>query len=167
MQTPGELSHSSSSVAAPGNLPEASHSLRQLIQFTGVNRVLQALLEGHNNLRLRTKLLLWLVLFTAALTSATLLVVRHSAQALVQRQIQQDARNAVLTIQAVQHQREMMLSRRADLLATLAYVRNGRDDDQGCQPKPGAIRRLRPVCARGPKRQDYRPANDYLKAFHC
>src|SRR5205807_8018635 len=82
MQTPGELSHSSSSVAAPGNLPEASHSLRQLIQFTGVNRVLQALLEGHNNLRLRTKLLLWLVLFTAALTSATLLVVRHSAQAL-------------------------------------------------------------------------------------
>src|SRR5205807_7258454 len=51
-----------------------------LIQFTGVNRVLQALLEGHNNLRLRTKLLLWLVLFTAALTSATLPVVRHSAQ---------------------------------------------------------------------------------------
>jgi len=65
------------------------------------------------------------VLFTAALTSATLLVVRHSAQALVQRQIEQDARNAVLTIQGVQHQREMMLSRRADLLATLAYVRNG------------------------------------------
>src|SRR6266702_444805 len=125
MQTPGELSHSSSSVAAPGNLPEASHSLRQLIQFTGVNRVLQALLEGHNNLRLRTKLLLWLVLFTAALTSATLLVVRQSAQALVQRQIQQDARNAVLTIQAVQHQREMLLTRKADLLATLAYMRNG------------------------------------------
>jgi len=45
-------------------------------------------------------MLLWLVLFTAALTSATLLVVRHSAQALVQRQIEQDARNAVLTIQA-------------------------------------------------------------------
>src|SRR2546429_9005882 len=66
MQTPGELSHSSSSVAAPGNLPEASHSLRQLIQFTGVNRVLQALLEGHNNLRLRTKLLLWLLVFLAA-----------------------------------------------------------------------------------------------------
>ena len=65
------------------------------------------------------------MLFTAALTSATLLVVRHSAQALVQRQIEQDARNAVLTIQGVQHQREMMLSRRADLLATLAYVRNG------------------------------------------
>jgi signal transduction histidine kinase len=74
---------------------------------------------------LRTKLLLWLALFTAALTSVTLLVVRHSAQALVQRQIEEDARNAVLTIQAVQHQREMLLTRKADLLATLAYMRNG------------------------------------------
>jgi signal transduction histidine kinase/ActR/RegA family two-component response regulator len=51
--------------------------------------------------------------------------VRHSAQAQVQRQIEQDARNAFLTIQAVQHQREMMLSRKADLLATLAYLRDG------------------------------------------
>jgi len=54
-----------------------------------------------------------------------LLVVRRSAQVQVQKQIEQDARNAVLTIQAVQHQREMLLSRKADLLATLAYMRNG------------------------------------------
>ena len=87
--------------------------------------VLKALRRRHSELRLRTKLLLWLVLFTAALTSATLLVVRQSAQALVQRQIEEDVRNAVLTIQAVQHQREMMLSRKADLLATLAYIRGG------------------------------------------
>lgn len=64
-------------------------------------------------------------MFTAALTSATLLVVRQSAQAQVQRQIEQDTRNALLTIQAVQHQREMLLTRKADLLATLAYMRNG------------------------------------------
>ncbi len=125
MQTPGELSHSASPEGAPENLLEAPHHLSQLIHLTGVNRVLKALLNSHGNLRLRTKLLLWLVPFTAVLTSATLLVVRHSAQALVERQIEQDARNAVLTIQVVQHQREMMLSRRADLLATLAYVRNG------------------------------------------
>ena len=86
---------------------------------------MKSLLKKHNDLRLRTKLLLWLVLFTAALTSATLLVVRQSAQAQVQRQIEQEARNAVLTIQAVQHQREMLLTRKADLLATLAYMRNG------------------------------------------
>src|SRR6266478_4693867 len=101
------------------------HSWRQPIHFTWVSRVLKALLRGQTNLRLRTKLLLWLVLFTAVLTCATLLVVRTSAQAQVQRQIEQDARNAILTIQAVQHQREMMLTRKADLLATSAYLRDG------------------------------------------
>jgi signal transduction histidine kinase len=54
-----------------------------------------------------------------------LLVVRHFAQAQVQRQIEQDARNALLTIQALQQQRETMLSRKADLVAMLAYLRNG------------------------------------------
>ena len=86
------------------------HYWRQPIHFTWVSRVLKALLKGQTNLRLRTKLLLWLVLFTAVLTCATLLVVRTSAQAQVQRQVEQDARNALLTIQAVQHQREMMLT---------------------------------------------------------
>ena len=89
----------------------ARHCRRQPIHFTGVSQFFEAFRKGHTNLRLRTKLLLWLVLFTAALTSATLLVVRHSAQAQVQRQIEQDARNALLTIQAVQHQREMLLTR--------------------------------------------------------
>ena len=65
------------------------------------------------------------MLFTAVLTCATLLAVRHSAEAQVERQIEEDARNALLTIQAVQHQHEMMLSRKANLLATLAYIRNG------------------------------------------
>ncbi len=125
MQTPSELSHSSSSETDTGNLFEALHYRRQSIHFTGVSRVLKALLKSHNDLKLRTKLLLWLVLFTAALTSATLLVVRHSAQAQIQRQIEEDARNALLTIQAVQHQREMLLTRKADLLASLAYIRNG------------------------------------------
>ncbi len=93
MQTAGELSHSSSSETDPGGLLEAPHYRRQPIHFTGVSRVLEALFKGRNNLRLRTKLLLWLVPFTAALTCATLLVVRESAQAQVQRQIEQDARN--------------------------------------------------------------------------
>jgi signal transduction histidine kinase len=112
----------------PRRILEASggpHYGRQPIHFTRVSRVSKALLKGHNDLRLRTKLLLWLVLFTAVLTSATLLVVRQSAQAQVHIQIEQDARNALLTIQAVQHQREMLLTRKADLLATLAYIRNG------------------------------------------
>ncbi|MGB6667806.1 MAG: ATP-binding protein [Candidatus Acidiferrum sp.] len=65
------------------------------------------------------------VLFTAVLTGATLLAVRQSAQAQVQRQIEEDARNSLLTIQAVEHQRDLTLSRKANLLATLAYIRNG------------------------------------------
>lgn len=79
----------------------------------------------HRNVRLRTKLLLSFVLLTAGLTCATLLVVRHNAQAQVQHQIEQDARNATLTFQAVQRQQQTALSRKADLLATLAYMRNG------------------------------------------
>jgi len=125
MQIPGELSDSALSPTEAQTGLEGVPRPSQLIDLTEISRVLKPLLKNRTNLRLRTKLLLWLVLFTAALTSATLLVVRHSAQAQVQKQIEQDARNALLTIQAVQHQREMLLTRKADLLATLAYMRNG------------------------------------------
>src|SRR5260370_11164248 len=125
MKTPSELSHSSLSKTDTGSRLDAPRWPSEAVHFTVVSQVLKPLLKSHNDLRLRTKLLLWLVLFTAALTCATLLVVRHSAQAQVQRQIEQDARNALLTIQAVQHQREMTLSRKADLLAILAHLRNG------------------------------------------
>src|SRR6266850_237569 len=77
------------------------------------------------NLRLRTKLLLSFVLLSAGLTCATLLVVRRSAQVQMQRQVEQDARNATLTFQVMEHQHQIALSRKADLLASLAYMRNG------------------------------------------
>jgi signal transduction histidine kinase/ActR/RegA family two-component response regulator len=77
------------------------------------------------NLRLRTKLLLSFVLLTAGLTCATLLVVRRGAQAQMQHQVEQDARNATLMFQVMEHQHQMALSRKADLLASLAYMRNG------------------------------------------
>ncbi len=74
---------------------------------------------------MRTKLLFSFVFLTAALTIATLLVVRWNAQAQAQHQIEQDARSAALTFQVVQHQQQAALSRKADLLAWLAYMRNG------------------------------------------
>jgi signal transduction histidine kinase/ActR/RegA family two-component response regulator len=83
------------------------------------------MLKSHANLRLRTKFLLSLVSITACLTCATLLVVRQSAQMRVQREIQQEALNAVLTFQVVQHEHQVALSRKADLLASLAFMRNG------------------------------------------
>ena len=77
------------------------------------------------NLRLRTKLLFSFIFLTAALTSVTLLVVRRNAQAQVEHQIELDSQNATLTVQAVHHQQKTSLSRKADLLASLAYMRNG------------------------------------------
>jgi len=87
--------------------------------------VTDLLRRGQGNLRLRTKLLFSFVFLTAGLTSATLLVVRWNAQAQVQHQIEQDARNANLTFQVVQRQQQTALRRKADLLAWLAYARNG------------------------------------------
>ena len=125
MPTQDEPSHSPLSDADSGGRPGGWRWPGQPIDFTGISRVLKLLLNDRKNLRLRTKLLSSLVLSITALTCATLLVVRHSAQLQVRRQINQDARNALLTIQAVQHQREMVLSRKGDMLATLAYIRGG------------------------------------------
>jgi signal transduction histidine kinase/ActR/RegA family two-component response regulator len=77
------------------------------------------------NLRLRTKFLLSFALLSAGLTCATLLVVRRSAQVQMQHQVEQDGRNATLMFQVMEHQHQMALSRTADLLASLAYMRGG------------------------------------------
>jgi signal transduction histidine kinase/ActR/RegA family two-component response regulator len=76
------------------------------------------------NLPLRVKFLCSLFLVTAGLTFATLLVVRQTAQAHLQREIEQDTHNAVTTFQVLEHQHEVALSHKADLLATLAAMRN-------------------------------------------
>jgi signal transduction histidine kinase/CheY-like chemotaxis protein len=91
----------------------------------GINHSWGHVRNSLGKLHLRTKFLLSLVLVTAGLTCATLLVVRHSAQLEVQKHIEEDTRNAILTFQVVQHQRQLALSRKADLLATLALMRNG------------------------------------------
>ena len=75
-------------------------------------------------LQLRTKFLCSLVVITAALTCATLLVVRHNAQVHLQQETDREASNAIRTFLVIQHQREVELSHTADLLATLAEIRN-------------------------------------------
>src|SRR5271157_3568786 len=59
-----------------------------------------------DNFQLRTKVLWSLALVTAGLTCATLLVVRHTAQLKVQKEIEEDAHNAILTIQTIQQQQQ-------------------------------------------------------------
>src|SRR5579862_1267527 len=65
------------------------------------------------------------MLVTAALTCATLLLVRHNAQEREQREIQEDALNVIHTFQVVEHQHQVALRRKADLLASMALMRNG------------------------------------------
>jgi signal transduction histidine kinase/ActR/RegA family two-component response regulator len=73
--------------------------------------------------RLRTKLLISLTLLIAALTFATLAVVRHAAEAQVRAAVEQDARNSVLTFQNLRAERQIQLERAAELLATLPELK--------------------------------------------
>ena len=74
-------------------------------------------------LRLRTKFLLSIVLIIVGLTFATLLVVRRTAEKQVERGMEQDTRNSILTFQNLRAERQLEENRQADLLATLPTVK--------------------------------------------
>lgn len=73
--------------------------------------------------RLRTRFLLSMVLITSSLTALSLLVVRQSMQSHVREGIVQDLRNSVTTFQNFQHDREIMLTHSAELVAYLPITR--------------------------------------------
>src|SRR6202030_4703914 len=56
---------------------------------------------------------------------ATLMIVRRTAESRVRLEVSQQAMNAILTFQALEHQHQVALSHKADLLASLALMRNG------------------------------------------
>jgi signal transduction histidine kinase len=68
--------------------------------------------------RLRTKFLLSLLLVSASLTCATLLIVRHRVRLRVSEEIREDLQDSVFTFQNFQRQREETLERSAALLAS-------------------------------------------------
>jgi signal transduction histidine kinase len=74
-------------------------------------------------LRLRTKFLLSMLLISAGLTATSLLLVRHSVQGQVKKEIFSDLRDSVTTFQNFQSERELTLSRSAELLADLPNLR--------------------------------------------
>jgi hypothetical protein len=114
---------------------------------------------------LRTKLLFSFVLLTTCLTSATLLVLRREAQGQVQHQIEQDTRNAILTFQTVQRQQQSALSRKADLLASLAFMRDGDATAITDASESVAMGRLQSVCAGRERRQHRGVAHDEFVAI--
>src|SRR6202045_76384 len=74
--------------------------------------------------RLRTRLLLSMLAITAGLTAMSLLVVRHSVQTHVREGIVKDLRNSVTAFQNFQHDREVMLTHSAELVADLPITRS-------------------------------------------
>jgi signal transduction histidine kinase len=74
-------------------------------------------------LRMRTKFLLSMLLISAGLTCTSLLLVRHSVQKQVRREIFADLRNSVSTFQSFQRERELTLTHSAELLADLPNLR--------------------------------------------
>jgi signal transduction histidine kinase len=73
--------------------------------------------------RLRTRFLLSMLLITAGLTTTSLLMVRRSVESNVRQQIAVNLRNSVGTFENFQRQRELMLTRSAELLADLPITR--------------------------------------------
>src|ERR1700683_5060739 len=75
-----------------------------------------------SSIGLRAKLLLSFVLTVAGMSFATLLVVRHSAKKHLQQEIVTEAQASQTTFEGLLHQHQVALSRKANLLATLAEV---------------------------------------------
>lgn len=86
-----------------------------------------------SNLRLRTKLLLSLVLTTACLSSATLLVVRYSGQKHAWQEVAAEAHTSLLAFDVLLHQHQKVLARKADLLATKEAMSGDVDDASSTQ----------------------------------
>src|SRR5579859_6227890 len=75
------------------------------------------------NVRLRTKLILSLILISSGLATSTVLIVRHEVQKRAQDDIDEALRNSVVTFQNFQREREATLARSAGLLADLPILR--------------------------------------------
>jgi hypothetical protein len=76
------------------------------------------------NLRLRTKFLLSMILVIAGLTWLSLLIVRHSVQDRARQELTTDLYNSLLMLDRLQRERQLAISRKADLLATSAFLSN-------------------------------------------
>ena len=76
-----------------------------------------------NRVRLRTKLIISLILISSGLATATVLIVRHEVRKRAQADIDEALRNSVVTFQNFQREREATLTRSAGLLADLPILR--------------------------------------------
>ena len=71
------------------------------------------------HLPLRTQLLIATILIIFALTGAFLLIVRHTVSTEIEKQVREGSQESVRTFESVQAQRDLQLSRAAEMLADL------------------------------------------------
>ena len=123
MQNPRDALRSDEAHPPPTRVDGAAARPRFL---SGLFRVpIDAIFEFAGREKLRSKFLLSLAVVIVALTAGTLLAVRQSLQAQTQRQVEQGARDALLRFQWMAQQQRSVLGHRAELLATLAFMRHG------------------------------------------
>ena len=90
-----------------------------------MSQLFQTVLTRARALSLRGKLLFSFVLVILAMTICTLLAVRQLIEVRAERQMAQETRNSLVTFQVISRQQHMSLNRKAELLATLAFLRDG------------------------------------------
>jgi len=91
------------------------------------------------DLKLRTKFLLSMVLTTASLSCATLLVVRYSGQKHAQQDVVAGAHTSLLTFDVLMYQQQKALARKADLLATKAGMAGDGEDAETTQSSDNTL----------------------------
>jgi signal transduction histidine kinase len=80
------------------------------------------------NLRLGTKFLLSMVLVIAGLTWFSLLIVRETVQERTTQELTTTVHNSLLILEKLQRERQVAMSRKADLLATSAFLSDNDSD---------------------------------------
>jgi len=105
-------------------VPSEPPSLRDRAAIRLANLQDQAVAAA-SRLSLHNKFWLSFAVVVIAMTACTLFAVHELIQVRAQRQILEDARTSVLTFQVLSQQQQVALSRKADLLATLAVLREG------------------------------------------
>jgi hypothetical protein len=97
------------------NSPQWNQQLRWVAEYG--RRILA-------NLQVRTKFLFSMISVIAGLTWVALLIVRQTVQDRAREELTTSANNSLMISEILQYQRRMVMSRKADLLATSAFLSN-------------------------------------------
>src|SRR5690242_10831474 len=93
--------------------------------FARASRLRERAIAAAGRLSLHQKFWLSFAFVIILMTACALFAVHEAVQVRAERQIHSDARASLLTFQVLAQQQQVALNRKADLLATLAVLRDG------------------------------------------